>query len=104
MLYQGRTLVAPVLSYGMDHFACSENDLSPIIKEQIVAFRKLLRVGSRNAVSALPDVEYCILALIERRTFFDFSLLRKIRTYMQHYSCTTTSCRHLGLKKHCLTL
>ena len=62
MLYLWTTLVVPVLSYGTDQFAWSEDELSPNIKEQNAAFRNLLKVSTRatiDAVTTLLDVPNC---------------------------------------------
>jgi hypothetical protein len=54
----------------MERFAWNDDDLSPIIKEQNAAFRKLLKVSSRapiDAVTTLLDVQNCTTAFRANR-------------------------------------
>lgn len=70
MIYLWNTLVAPVISYGMEQFDWTEGELAPLVKEESAAWRKLLRVGSRapiDAAASLLGIDTLVIALRARR-------------------------------------
>ena len=69
-----RTLVEPVLQYGMEQFTWTENDAAPTLKAQASARRRFLQLGGRapaDAVDVLANLECCTIGWrVRRATLF----------------------------------
>ena len=87
-----QSLVAPVAAYGMEQFHWSEADVAHIIKTEVRAWRRLLRVGGRapvDAVSVMLRIASCLIQWRSRRLAHFVRLLNSPPDSLQYAALLT---------------